>query len=194
MEESPLGLYSRRSDKDTMMLRIASVAYGFGLTPNMMTAMGLTFGLASGALFALQSMPLALLFGCLSVLCDVLDGTLARKFHMESKFGLMFDSISDRLAEFAVVLGALAGGIIHPLGAIAIVGSASLLAFRFASYRRGSKTDYVLFGRFERLTLILAGLLSPIVWVSTIFFAAAGALSLVSSCQIALKLHRHKTS
>jgi len=192
VEEQAAGFYSMRSSKDAVMFRIASAAYSRGLTPNMLTALGLTLGLASGALFAMHLAPLAFTFGFLSVFCDVLDGTLARKFHMESKFGVLFDSISDRLSEFAVVLGALMGGIIQPLGVVAIVGSASLLTFRVGSSRVGLKTDYVLFGRFERLVLILAGLLSPVVWVSTACFVGAGALGLVSSGQIAVTLLRHK--
>ena len=185
-----MGLYSMRAGKDTLMFRLASAAHNFGLTPNMMTTLGLTFGLASGALFALRAAPFAFAFGFLSVFCDVLDGTLARKFHLESKFGLIFDSAADRISEFAVVLGALAGGIIQPFGVVAIVGSTSLLALRALSYRRGLKTDYVLFGRFERLVFILAGLIVPIISLSTVCFVIAGAFGLVSSGQISVSLWR----
>ena len=100
----------------------------------------------------------------------------------------MFDSFADRASEFAVVMGALAGGIIQPLGILAIIGSTSLLGLRAASYRRGLKTDYVLFGRFERLVFILAGLLIPIVWISTLCFVVAGLFGLISSAQIAVTL------
>jgi phosphatidylglycerophosphate synthase len=179
-----------RAGKDAVMFRIANVAYNCGFTPNLMTALGLTFGLASGTLFALQAAPFAFTFGFLSVFCDVLDGTLARQFHLESKAGLIFDSVADRASELAVVLGALAGGIIQPLGLLAVVGSMSLLAFRALSYRRGSKTDYVLFGRFERLVFILVGLLVTAVWISTLFFVVAGGFGVVSSCQIAVSLYR----
>ena len=179
-----------RAGKDTVLFRIASAAHSWGFTPNMMTTLGLAFGLASGTLFALHAAPFAFAFGFLSVFCDVLDGTLARKFHLESKFGLLFDSAADRVSEFAVVLGALAAGIIQPLGVVAIIGSASLLGLRAASYRRGLKTDYVLFGRFERLIFILAGLLVPLVWLSTLCFVVAGGFGLISSCQIAVSLCR----
>jgi CDP-diacylglycerol---glycerol-3-phosphate 3-phosphatidyltransferase len=179
-----------RAGKDIALFRIASAVHSWGFTPNIMTAMGLAFGLASGTLFALNAAPFAFAFGFLSVFCDVLDGTLARGFHLESKFGLLFDSTADRVSEFAVVLGALAGGIIQPLGVAAIIGSTSLLGFRAVSYRRGLKTDYVLFGRFERLIFILAGLLVPVVWLSTLCFVVAGGFGLVSSCQIAVSLWR----
>ncbi len=181
-----------RAGKDAFMFRIANAAYNFGLTPNMTTAMGLTLGVASGVLFAVRAFPFAFSLGVLSVFCDVLDGTLARKFHLESKHGLVFDSAADRVTECAVVLGALAAGMIQPLGTVAIIGSTSLFTLRAISYRKGLNTNYVFFGRFERLVCILAGLLSPITWLSTVFFVAAGSFSLVSATQIAVTLQKTK--
>jgi CDP-diacylglycerol---glycerol-3-phosphate 3-phosphatidyltransferase len=189
MGEQLLGLYSMRGGKDTVMFRIASAAHKFGLTPNMMTTLGLTLGVASGASFAFHAVPIGFAFGFLSVFCDVLDGTLARKFHLESRFGLVFDSAADRATEFAVVVGALLGGIIQPLGLVAIIGSLALFMLRVVSYRFGLKTDYAMFGRFERLIFILAGLLVPVVWVSTLCFIVAGVFGLVSSGQIAVSLY-----
>ena len=185
-----MGLYRMRSDKDHFLFRLAGAAHNWGFTPNMMTMLGLAFGVASGTLFAFGPIPFAFALGFLSVFCDVLDGTLARRFHLVTKFGLVFDSTADRVSEFAVVLGALIGGIIQPIGIISIIGSTSLLILRVESHRRGLKTDYVLFGRFERLVFILAGLLAPIVLVSTICFAVAGGFGLVSAFQIAFSL-RH---
>ena len=179
-----------RSGKDSLLFRVACAAYSWGFTPNMLTPVGLTFGVAAGAFFALRAVPFAFVLGFLSVFFDVLDGTLARKFRLESKFGLVFDSVSDRVCEFAVVIGALIGGIIQPLGVVAIIGSTSLLALRALSYKRGFKTDFVCFGRFERLVFILAGLLVPIVFVSTICFVVAGGFGLVSSLQIVFFLKR----
>jgi len=77
-----MGLYSMRTGKDTLMFRLAGAAHSQGFTPNMLTALGLAFGLACGTLFAFRTAPFAFAFGFLSVFCDVLDGTLARKFHM----------------------------------------------------------------------------------------------------------------
>jgi phosphatidylglycerophosphate synthase len=135
-------------------------------------------------------MPTALCFGFFSVFCDVLDGTLARKFQMQTQFGLVFDSIADRTSELAVVIGALAGGIVLPIGIFAIVGSTALFLFRGISYRRGCGTDYVMFGRVERLLFIFLGLVSPLVGLSTFFFVVAGAFGLVSSVQIAVNMLR----
>ncbi len=185
-----MGLYHMRSGKDLVLFRIALAAHRFGFTADAMTAVGLAFGAASGFMFGLGASLLGFMFGFLSVFCDVLDGTLARKFHQESKFGLLFDSVADRIAEFAVVFGALAAGIIQPIGVLSIVGSISLLVLRYASYHEGRKTDYVMFGRFERLIFILAGLLMPVAWVSTTCFVVAGGFGLVSASQIAFSLKR----
>jgi phosphatidylglycerophosphate synthase len=179
-----------RSGKDAVLFRLAAAARNCGFTPNMLTAFGLASGVASGVLFAVRAYPFAFVLGFLSVFGDVLDGTLARRFHMESRFGLVLDSVSDRVAEAAVVTGALLAGIIQPVGLLAIAGSVCLFALRYASHRKGLKTDYVLFGRTERLVFILGGLLVPLALVSSLFFAVAGAFGIVSSCQIAVHLWR----
>jgi phosphatidylglycerophosphate synthase len=187
------GLYSKRASKDTLLFRLAHTAHSRGITPNMITALGLTFGIASGTLLALQSIPSAFALGFLSVFCDVLDGTLARKFHLESKFGLVFDAVSDRISETAVVIGAFAGGIIGPLGIFAVVGSTTLLALRIFSYTKGLKTDFAPFGRFERLVCIFAGLLIPAKALSTVCFLLAGMFGMASSFRIAWVLwHERK--
>ena len=181
-----------RTGKDTFLFRIANIAYNLGFTPNILTALGLTFGVASGVLFAVRAIPFAFAFGFLSVFCDVLDGTLARKFHLTTKFGLVFDSVSDRINEAAVVLGAIVAGIVQPMGFFAIVGSVSLLASRVVSYRCGFRSDDAPFGRFERLLFILAGLMSPLVLPSTVCFVVAGLFGVVSSIQIAVSLLRRR--
>lgn len=192
MEGQQLGLYSMRAGKDTVLFRLASFVYGSGLTPNMITALGLCCGVASGFLFMSHAMPFAFVFGFLSVFCDVLDGTIARKFHLETRFGRVFDSVADRASESAVVLGAFFGGIIQPLGFVAIVGSTLLFGLRTLSYVQGLNTDYVLFGRVERLVFIMFGLITPVVTVSTFCFVIAGGFGMVSSFQIAASLlHRH---
>jgi phosphatidylglycerophosphate synthase len=179
-----------RADKDDFLFRLASVAHNHGITPNMMTVLGLFFGLASGVLFTTHQIPFAFICGFLSVFCDVFDGTIARKFHLETSFGRVFDSVSDRTCELAVVLGALAGGIIEPIGVIAIVGSTMLFSLRALSHTRGLKTDYVMFGRVERLAFIFIGLISPVTSVSTICFVVAGGFGLASSVQIIVSLSR----
>jgi phosphatidylglycerophosphate synthase len=185
-----MGLYKMRSAKDEFLFRVASAAHARGLSPNAMTVLGLCFGMATGVLFAFRQIPFAFALGFLSVFCDVLDGTIARKFNLETSFGRIFDSVSDRVCELAVVLGALAGGIIEPLGVVAILGSSTLFAFRALSHVRGLNTDYVIFGRTERLVFILLGLILPFAALSTLCFVVAGCFGFASSLQIAVFLSR----
>ena len=185
-----MGLYGMRKCKDTLLFRIAVFAHKSGLTPNRMTALGVSLGVCAGALLVFDELPFALLCGFLSVFCDVLDGTIARAFREETFFGKIFDSVGDRVSETAVVVGAIVGGIIEPIGVIAIIGSISLLSLRGLSYSRRLDTDYVLFGRAERLIFILFGLLTPIKTISTLLFVGAGFFGLVSSFQILAFLMR----
>ena len=181
-----------RADKDDLLFRVAIIAHSHGISPNVMTALGLGFGVGSGFLFTSRQIPFAFAFGFLSVFCDVLDGTIARKFNLETSVGRVFDSISDRACELAVVLGALGGGIIEPLGVVAIVGSTMLFSLRVLSHSRGLNTDYVMFGRTERLVFILLGLVLPLASVSTICFVVAGGFGFVSSFQIIIFLSRRR--
>lgn len=66
----------------------------------------------------------------------------------------MFDSVADRCSELAVVLGAILGGIIYPIGILAIIGSTALLSMRVVSHLQGLDSSYVLFGRAERIVCI----------------------------------------
>jgi phosphatidylglycerophosphate synthase len=124
------------------------------------------------------------------VLCDMLDGTIARRFCLETRFGLIFDSVADRVSETSVVLGALLGRIIEPLGIVAVIGSVVLLLFRTLSYVHGLNTDYVLFSRVHRLVFIMFGLISSVARVSTYCFIIAGTFGIVSSIQIIIHLWR----
>ena len=80
---------------------------GLGITPNMMTALGLA-GNFLGAYFLSQG---KLVLGGWLVLImtpiDALDGTMARLRGDPSDFGAFVDSVSDRYAELAILGGLL---------------------------------------------------------------------------------------
>jgi len=180
--------YSMRFRKDRLLLPLAHFVHRYGITPNIVTALGLCFGVISGIAVAYRELlpALALLF--VSVFCDVLDGALARIFNRVTAFGLAFDSVADRCAELSVVAGALLSGIILPIGVIAIIGSSALLLMRTISYLFELDTNYVLFGRAERITFLVIGLIAPSTSISTLCFVIVGLFGLVSSCQIGIFL------
>ena len=58
-----MGVYHLRGRKDTLLSPIAGAAYRHGLTPNIVTAIGLCAGLACGALLAMDEILMAISFG-----------------------------------------------------------------------------------------------------------------------------------
>ncbi len=78
--------------------------------------------------------------------------------------------------------GAVAGGV--PVTAFAVIsGSLLLLASRIYNHRKGLDSNMAIFGRPERLALLVLGLLSPDPY-STVLFIAAGFLCLISMVQV----------
>ena len=186
--------YSMRFRKDRLLLPLAQFVHRYGITPNMVTTLGLCFGIASGVAVAYRELLPALFLLFVSVFCDVLDGALARTFDRVTAFGLAFDSVADRCAELSVVVGALLSGIILPIGVVAIIGSAALLSMRTMSYHYGLDTNYVSFGRVERIAFLVIGLIASSPAVSTFCFVIVGIFGLISSCQIGVFLWHQRVS
>ena len=94
--------------KDMGRRALAPIAEGLvrlHVSPNQVTLAGLVAMAASGALLALGSFRgagVALLVGGV---CDMLDGAVARRSGVSTKFGAFFDSTSDRLAELLFFAG-----------------------------------------------------------------------------------------
>jgi CDP-diacylglycerol--glycerol-3-phosphate 3-phosphatidyltransferase len=174
-------LYAYKPYKDRALLSVSRILLAAGVTPNMVTAAGLLFSVMAG-LFAisghLYSGTVLFMFGaCL----DAVDGSFARACGLTTEFGRYFDSICDRLSELVFIAGAVVGGI-PPSAFIVIAGSVLLLASRIYNHRRGLNSNAAMFGRPERLTLLIVGLLCPAPF-NTVVFIAAGILCFISSAQ-----------
>jgi CDP-diacylglycerol--glycerol-3-phosphate 3-phosphatidyltransferase len=89
-----------------------------GLTPNAITLLGLAGTVVGAYYIARGQITLAGIILCISVLVDVLDGTMARLRGEPSDFGAFVDSVSDRYAEFITFGGMLYYFLSqnHPLG------------------------------------------------------------------------------
>ena len=73
--------------------------------PHVLTAAGLLSSLAAGLAFFEGGFRSGAALLALSGLCDILDGELARRRAVVSKFGAFLDSTLDRLAEAATLTG-----------------------------------------------------------------------------------------
>lgn len=132
-----------------------------GLTPNMMTVLGL-FGNAVGAFFLLRG---EMLVGGLIVLAmgpiDALDGTMARLRGEPTDFGAFVDSVTDRYSELVILGGlllyyAMQGNFVGVVAAyLAAAGSVLVSYTRARAQSLGKETKIGILTRLERY-LVLA--------------------------------------
>ena len=94
--------------KNTVLEWIDPIAVGLmraGLTPNRITTLSIFVLLASGAAWAMDHVRTAAGLLLFSGLLDILDGAVARRGGMSTKFGAFYDSCMDRLGEGALFAG-----------------------------------------------------------------------------------------
>ena len=146
------------------------------VTPNALTAAGLTLCVAASILVFFEYRNELLFFWLGAVLfvvgsvLDILDGALARFSGKQSPFGAFVDSTTDRISE-GFMLGALAIALARDGSELGVALSAAAIAGSFlVSYTRskaeglGLRGDVGIGSRAERVVVITAGLvLAP--WV-----------------------------
>ncbi|MDQ3007582.1 MAG: CDP-alcohol phosphatidyltransferase family protein [Chloroflexota bacterium] len=134
MEKTATDKTSKKTFSDYLRLSfkwvidpIAGFLNGLGLTPNMMTILGL-IGNTIGALYLARG---EMLTGAILVLImtpiDALDGTMARLRGEAGDFGAFVDSVSDRYSELIIY-----GGLLYhfltlgePIGGLLVFGAAA---------------------------------------------------------------------
>jgi CDP-diacylglycerol--glycerol-3-phosphate 3-phosphatidyltransferase len=98
---SPRRVPSRLTDPAVSLLS------GWGVTPNMLTAVGVCGNVLAGVFCALGwFLPAGFVMLAFSAL-DALDGALARATGQATDFGSVFDAVMDRVSEAAVLFGLL---------------------------------------------------------------------------------------
>tara|TARA_B100001013_G_scaffold330599_1_gene245652 strand:- start:63 stop:677 length:615 start_codon:yes stop_codon:yes gene_type:complete len=104
----------------------------FNLHPNYWTIISLIFAILSGVFYSKYiinidgfiNLPFSIVLHMNEIIAvsmlliaglfDIVDGELARKNNLTTKFGEFLDSTSDRFAEIFIYLGILVGGYTHP--------------------------------------------------------------------------------
>ena len=74
---------------------LAPYAYKLGFSPDMITTLSVIFSLASIYYLYIHSFGISIFLYIISYFFDCLDGYVARKYNMVSKFGDLYDHISD---------------------------------------------------------------------------------------------------
>jgi len=136
-----------------------------GVTPNMLTAVGVLGNAAAGVLAAsgefLAAGIVMLAFSAL----DFLDGALARATGRATPFGSVFDAVLDRVSEAAVLFGLLwwfsdrGDRTEELLIFVAVVGSILVSYVRARAEVIGLKMREGVFTRTERVALLGGGLI-----------------------------------
>lgn len=142
-----------------------------GISPNMMTTIGLVLTLAVTATLASGHQVWGAALVLLTSAFDMLDGALARATNKKSAFGAFFDSTVDRYTEALILLGLLLYYQRLPTAGyevmwiyLAIVGSLMVSYTRARAEALGFECKVGLLGRPERVILLSLGLL--VGWVS----------------------------
>ena len=156
----PFNIVNKKLDK--FLLPVNKLLHEVGINPNYITLLSFILSLIAAMFFFFQNWTLAFIFLILSLLLDVLDGSIARTCHLVSKRGETLDTICDRTSEFVIFL------------AFVLNGSVSMLLFILAYYaiilntllRKKAKIDF----GFKRATLFLVFIFSFNI-VFTLIFA-----------------------
>ena len=160
-------------------LRLGETLARWGLTPNLLTAVGLVLNLLVAAVIASGSLRTG---GALLLLAsgfDMLDGAVARASGTVTKFGGFLDSPIDRYSDslvYAGVLVYLLGTRDYRLGSLLIlVATAGSLLISYARARAeaaGFQASVGLLARPERVLILAVGLLTgyviPALWILAI--------------------------
>jgi len=146
---------------------IVSILTSLGVPPMLVSLFGLAFSLYGALVVARGSLALGGVFLLLSGFCDVLDGDLARRRGLASRFGAFLDSTLDRVAEFAYFGGFLYYFVNRPGGGsdfIFVVTLVALTGSVLTSYARaraeglGYECTVGIMERPERIALLAVGL------------------------------------
>ena len=148
------------------------------INPNTLTLFGLLLSLFSAYFFARWELNMAGAFLLAGGFFDALDGLVARENNRMTKFGGFLDSVCDRFADAAVILGAIYGGLSHGyssqtwlIGTLAIFGSLMVSYTRARAEAAGASASVGFGERPVRMIIMILGALFEIVYLA-IFLVA----------------------
>lgn len=166
-----------------------------GLSPNFWTSIGLCFAFLSALAYGLNlQISYAVVLGgallLISGFFDVVDGQVARITKKTSKKGGFLDSVFDKIAEVAIFLGILIGGLAEPyLVFLAITLSLLVSYTRSRAESLGVKLQGIGIGeRAERLLVIaIIGMVSGLMQYAVITVVIIAAITFIQRIIVTAK-------
>ena len=149
-----------------------------GVSPNLLTAIGVTINIGCGVLFGVGAFFWAGVVLIVANLFDMLDGNVARQSGNVTKFGGFLDSSLDRLSDMVAFLGIMmfyAGNSPQHsllnvfLAGVGMIGSVMVSYTTARSEGLGVKANVGFLQRPERIVLLIIGALSTWDWNSNFF-------------------------
>lgn len=154
---------------------IMRVLNSLGLSPNMVTALGLFSSIASALCYlnwriSRVMLPIAGILILLSGFLDALDGVLARTRGEASALGGFLDSVTDRYSDAIVLVAVIAAGLCTVVwGLVAVVGSLMVSYSRARSEAAGVGMASVgIAERAERMLILAMVSICAYLWLDVL--------------------------
>ena len=175
------------------------------LRPWMITACSAVLGMGAGVVFALGLGWLAALVAAAAQIIDGVDGQFARLTGRASRAGAFLDSVLDRYADLALVIGLVLYLIrlpsLIPLWQILILGSLALIGSSQISYStsRGNELEInlgspTLASKGTRTSVIIICALGSLIWTTAPILALLYLVVHPNAVVMARLVRAHKTS
>jgi len=176
-----------------MLTAEAMAATKLGLTPNMISGIGIVLAVFSAFAYSAWQLNtayiiVATIFLLLSGFCDALDGILARLRNKATVFGGFLDSLLDRYADAFVYVGIIVAGLCDIFwGLLATISSLLVSYSRARAEAAGIRMESVgLAERAERIIILAIASIIAYVWQpETVMNAAMILLTVLSTITIA---------
>ena len=178
----------------------AKAAHKIGLTPNIMSTIGIILAFLSAITYAgwqnsSYYLLLATVLLLLSGFCDALDGVLARLQQQTTPFGGFLDSLLDRYADAAVYAGIIIGGLCDAIwGLAALIGSLLVSYSRAKAEAANIKMESIgIAERAERIIILAIASITAIFWLPALNIGIILLAILSNLTVLQRSLHVHKT-
>jgi CDP-diacylglycerol--glycerol-3-phosphate 3-phosphatidyltransferase len=155
--------------------KIVGALASTGVTPNLLTFLGLVVNFAAAASFSVGKFRTGALIIFFAGFLDMLDGQVARRQKSVTIFGAFYDSTLDRYADMALYMGLLVYYSVSgrtPYVVLSAVATAGSVMVSYARARAESLIPLCKVGFMERperlVLLIIGGLfnrMGPVLWV-----------------------------
>lgn len=154
------------------------------ISAHAITLTSVVLGALAGLSFAFDHLGIGTVFGVMSLLCDALDGAVARRTGLTGKDGVVLDAVADRYVEFFLLCGLAMRARQRPvelaLVLFAILGSFIVSYSSAKAETMGVKPPRGAMRRAERTTYLMVGtVFTPLgLWaVNGAWFGAAPVLA-----------------